>query len=68
MATSEVKYAVFDHENAQSWGPYDSEEEAAADIILMANQNGWREVIEAGDFPFENTGLELIELQPKSNR
>jgi hypothetical protein len=62
-------FIVYDGENDQAWGPYDSEAEATADIILMANEGGWTEVIEAGDFPFDDpTGLRCVKLQPKTGR
>lgn len=54
-----MKGVVVDVENdGVVVGPFDSEEEATAYFIRMANQEGWPEVIEAGDHPFENTGLE----------
>jgi len=61
------KFVVVDQENDQYFGPYDSEAEAAADIIKMANTNGWTEVIEAGDFPFEgNSGLRVKLMTPSA--
>jgi hypothetical protein len=71
-------FAVFDKENEQAFGPYDSEAEAEADILAKATKNGWPEILEAATHSgwlsdgstatpgrFGSIGLELIELQPK---
>lgn len=60
-----LMFVVVDVENdGVVVGPFDSKEEAMAYFIFMANQEEWPEVIEAGDFPFENTGLDLQEVVP----
>jgi len=64
MRVETVKWVVVDWENKQAFGPYDSEGEATADIIVQANKDSWTDIIEAGDFPFEDTGLVLIALFP----
>ena len=71
-------FIVLDKENEQAFGPYDSEAEAEADILVKAVANVWPEIIEAATHSgwlsdgstqshsrFGSIGLELIELQPK---
>jgi hypothetical protein len=70
-----TQYTVFDHENTQAFGPYDSKEEAEADIIEKAIENEWVDVLEVATHEGwledgstdtgEGETLVLVELQGK---
>jgi hypothetical protein len=70
-----AKFIVFDHENTQAWGPYDSEAEAEADLVAKAAKDGWGDVLEAATHSGwlsdgstdrgEGEALVLVELQDK---
>lgn len=65
-----VKYVVYDTMNDQAWGPYDSSEEAEADLTAKANKGTWIDVLEVATHTGWLTDgshreLRLVELQSK---